>query len=290
MVGEASRYLGAVALLLVAAVHGQQYYDAYFSAVPTIGTLFLLNVIGAGAAGLVLLAPVGLLRVRLADAILVLGALAGIAVAAGSFAALLISEYRPLFGFMESGYRLAIVLSLLFEGLATLLLVVFVVALVLGRRSAGRAPGTYFRGRSALLFPSGRILRSKSKEIPDEDPSLHRHARRLRRERPRCPGCTGGAGERERLVRAREGRLEPEHAGGHADGRRQLPRDGKSEEQPAHQSLAAELPAPRLRADRLKELPPDHQGGPVAGPPSRVGRLRSARACDGLRRRGDAAA
>jgi hypothetical protein len=137
--GEISRYLGAVALLLVAAVHAQQYYDAYFSAVPTIGTLFLLNVIGAGAAGLVLMAPVGLLRVRLADAILVLGALTGIAVGAGSFAALLISEYVPLFGFMESGYRLAIVLSLLFEGLATLLLVVFVIALVLDRRSAGRA-------------------------------------------------------------------------------------------------------------------------------------------------------
>ena len=111
-VRELSRYLGAVALLLVAAVHAQQYYDAYFSAVPTIGTLFLLNVIGAGVAGLVLLAPVGLLRTRLADAILVVGALAGIAVAAGSFAALVVSEYTPLFGFMESGYRLAIVLSL----------------------------------------------------------------------------------------------------------------------------------------------------------------------------------
>ena len=138
---ELSRYLGAVALLLVAAVHAQQYYDAYFSAVPTIGTLFMLDIVGAGAAGLVLLAPVGLLRVRLADAIFIVGALTGIAVAAGSFAALVISEYMPLFGFMESGYRLAIVLSLLFEGLATLALAVFVVTLVLGRRSVGRAPG-----------------------------------------------------------------------------------------------------------------------------------------------------
>jgi hypothetical protein len=85
------------------------------------------------------------LRVRLADAILVLGALTGIAVGAGSFAALLISEYVPLFGFMESGYRLAIVLSLLFEGLATLLLVVFVIALVLDRRSAGRARDVFRR-------------------------------------------------------------------------------------------------------------------------------------------------
>jgi len=137
--GEVSRYLGAVALLLVAAIHAQQYYDAYFSAVPTIGTLFMLNVIGAGAAGLVLLAPVGVLRRRAAEAILVLAALTGLAVAVGSFAALVISEYVPLFGFMESGYRLAIVLSLLFEALAAILLTGFVAALLLDRRHAGRA-------------------------------------------------------------------------------------------------------------------------------------------------------
>jgi hypothetical protein len=37
--GEVARYLGAVSVLLVGAVHAQQYYDAYFSVVPTIGTL-----------------------------------------------------------------------------------------------------------------------------------------------------------------------------------------------------------------------------------------------------------
>jgi hypothetical protein len=36
------RYLGAVSLLLVAAVHAQQYYEAYFYVLPTIGTLSLL--------------------------------------------------------------------------------------------------------------------------------------------------------------------------------------------------------------------------------------------------------
>jgi hypothetical protein len=125
LVRELSRYLGAVALLLVSALHAQQYYDAYFSAVPTIGTLFMVDVVAAGVTGLVLLAPVRLLRTDLADAILVVGALTGIAVAVGSFAALVISEYRPLFGFMESGYRLAIVLTLLFDGLTTLFLGVF---------------------------------------------------------------------------------------------------------------------------------------------------------------------
>ena len=32
------------------------------------------------------------------------------------------SEYTPLFGFTESGYRLAIVLTLLFDGLTTVFL------------------------------------------------------------------------------------------------------------------------------------------------------------------------
>jgi hypothetical protein len=38
---------------------------------------------------------------------------------------LLISEYMPLFGFMESGYRLAIVLTLLFDGLTMVFLGLF---------------------------------------------------------------------------------------------------------------------------------------------------------------------
>src|SRR5215467_10260820 len=107
-IGEASRYVGAISLFMVAAIHAQQYYDAYFSVVPTIGTLFLLNVVGASVAGLLLLAPVRLLGRRPGDAILVLAALAGIGVSLGSFVALIVTEYTPLFGFMESGYRLAI--------------------------------------------------------------------------------------------------------------------------------------------------------------------------------------
>jgi hypothetical protein len=137
--GEVARYLGAVSLLMVAAIHAQQYYDAYFSAVPTIGRLFMLNIVGAGVTGLLLLAPVRLLGRRVGDAILVLAALAGIGVAAGAFTALIVSEYTPLFGFMESGYRLAIELSLLFEGLATLLLAAFIAMVALDRRRASRA-------------------------------------------------------------------------------------------------------------------------------------------------------
>jgi hypothetical protein len=151
-VGEVARYLGAVTLLMVAAIHGQQYYDAYFSAVPTIGRLFMLNIVGASVTGLILLAPIELLGRRVGDAVLVLTAVAGIGVAAGAFTALIISEYTPLFGFMESGYRLAIELSLLFEGLATLLLAVFIATVVLGwrKRSQDDDASQLVAGRRSL--------------------------------------------------------------------------------------------------------------------------------------------
>ena len=124
---EVARYLGAVSILLVGVVHAQQYYDAYFSVVPTIGTLFLLSFIGSGVVGVALIAPVRRLGQTIGDLILVLAALGAIGIALGSLVSLLISEYMPLFGFMESGYRLAIVLALVFDSLTTLALGLFVV-------------------------------------------------------------------------------------------------------------------------------------------------------------------
>jgi len=124
--GEVARYFGAVSILLVGAVHAQQYYAAYFSVVPTIGTLFLLSFVGAGVVGTVLLAPVRRLGRNVGDLILVLAALGAIGIALGSLASLLVSEYMPLFGFMESGYRLAIVLALLFDALTAVFLGLFV--------------------------------------------------------------------------------------------------------------------------------------------------------------------
>src|SRR5881275_2269282 len=117
VVGETARYLGAVSILVVGAIHAQQYYGAYFSVVPTIGTLFLLSFVGSGVVGAVLLAPVRRLGRNVGDLILVLAAVDAIGIALGSLASLLVSEYRPLFGFMESGYRLAIVLTLMFDTL-----------------------------------------------------------------------------------------------------------------------------------------------------------------------------
>jgi hypothetical protein len=128
--GEVARYLGAISILVVGAIHAQQYYGAFFRVVPTIGTLFLLSFIGAGVVGAVLFAPVRRLGERLGDLILVLAALGAIGIALGTLVSLLISEYMPLFGFMESGYRLAVVLTLVFDGLTTVFLGVFLVIVV----------------------------------------------------------------------------------------------------------------------------------------------------------------
>jgi hypothetical protein len=125
-VAQAARYLGAISIFLVGVVHAQQYYDAYFSVVPTIGTLFLLSFVGAGIVGTVLIAPVRLLGRVVGDAALVIAALGAIGIAVGTFVSLLISEYTPLFGFMESGYRLAVVLTLLFDAMTTVFLGAFV--------------------------------------------------------------------------------------------------------------------------------------------------------------------
>jgi hypothetical protein len=101
---HATRFLGALSLLAVGAVHLQQY-DYLYSAIPTIGTLFLLNFAGATVIGLGLLAPVEhLLGGRVGGALVALLALAGIGLAASAFVFLLISERTPLFGFMEPGY------------------------------------------------------------------------------------------------------------------------------------------------------------------------------------------
>jgi hypothetical protein len=136
LTGEVARYLGAISLVVVGVIHAQQYYYAYFSVVPTIGTLFVLSFVGSGVVAATLIAPVRRLGRNMGDLILVLAALSGIGIAAGSLVSLMISEYTPLFGFMESGYRLAIKLTLIFDSLTTILLGVFILSVVRSRRQA----------------------------------------------------------------------------------------------------------------------------------------------------------
>jgi hypothetical protein len=142
---EVTRFLGAVSVLIVGAVHAQQYYDAYFSVVPTIGTLFLLSFVGSAVVGAVLLAPVQLLGRKVADLFLVLAALGAIGIALGSLVSLLISEYRPFFGFMESGYRLAIILALASDAATAVFLGAFVLIVAHNRL----APPTLTSERNA---------------------------------------------------------------------------------------------------------------------------------------------
>jgi hypothetical protein len=135
----AVRALGALAVLVVGIIHLQQYFKLY-SAIPTIGTLFVLNFAGATAIGLGLLAPVEhLLGRRFGAAAVGLLALAGVGLAATAFVFLAISEHTPLFGFMEPGYDpTAILASRLAEGAAILLLTGFLIARFFGRWSTGR--------------------------------------------------------------------------------------------------------------------------------------------------------
>ena len=137
---EVTRFLGAVSVLIVGAVHAQQYYDAYFSVVPTIGTLFLLSFIGSAVVGAVLLAPVWLLGRKISDLVLVPAALGAIGIALGSLVSLLISEYRPLFGFMESGYRSAIVLALASDAATAVFLGAFVLIVARNRLARPTVP------------------------------------------------------------------------------------------------------------------------------------------------------
>lgn len=113
-----TRAIGATALLVVGGVHLEQYTSAHFSVIPTIGPLFLVNFIAATSLGLLLLIP---LRRSDSRGRLLFDSLAGVSglgVAVGALAALLISEHRPLFGFMEHGYRLEIVIAIASEAVA----------------------------------------------------------------------------------------------------------------------------------------------------------------------------
>jgi hypothetical protein len=126
--------LGALAVLATGAVH-LHLFDGLYSHIPTIATLFFLNFLGATAIGLGLLAPVERLS-RYGRALVVLLAAAGIALAAVSFAFLLISEQTPLFGFKEPGYDPAAMATARAAEIASVL---FLAAFLVGRLGL-RAP------------------------------------------------------------------------------------------------------------------------------------------------------
>ncbi len=118
---DALRYLGALATIVVGAVHLQQYAD-FIADVPTIGTLFLLNGVGAGV-----------VVILLATRRTVLGALGGVALSAGALVAVLISMTDGgLFDYTEPTFRTAVVVAIVAEAAA--------IVLLLGYLAARRAP------------------------------------------------------------------------------------------------------------------------------------------------------
>lgn len=122
------RTVGAIAVLVVGAVHLQQYFGDFFRVVPIIGPLFLLNFIGATVIGLGLLVPAA--RLRLVHPLLALG---GIGLAATSFVLLFVSEHQPVFGFQDYGYRAGIVIALVAEAVAVVALAAYLAARLRGR-------------------------------------------------------------------------------------------------------------------------------------------------------------
>jgi hypothetical protein len=156
MLFRVMRILGAFALLGVGAVHFQQYYAADYSGVPTIGPLFLLNGVGAGILGVTLLFPIErIIKGRRGDAAIGAVALGGVIVAVGSLAALFISEYGGLFGFIEPGYSVPVVLAIVTEG-ATLLLLAPVTIMSLSRALRGQRRPARRRPWLAAVDGQGR--------------------------------------------------------------------------------------------------------------------------------------
>lgn len=135
IVALAARYLGALAVLAIGIDHIEQYSVDNYSTVPTIGALFLLNFIAAVVLTVGLIAPLDRVTGRYADATRGLFALGGIALGALSLAGLFLSETTGLFGFVEHGYRMAIVVAIVVETAASVLLAIFLAANGTGLRN-----------------------------------------------------------------------------------------------------------------------------------------------------------
>ncbi|MDP8968382.1 MAG: hypothetical protein M3N04_07270 [Actinomycetota bacterium] len=106
----------------------QQYAD-FIADVPTIGALFLLNGLAAGA-----------VTILLATRRAALGALAAIALSAGALVAVLISmAENGLFGYTEPAFRAAVVVAVAAEVAAVVLLLAY---LALRRAPAIQAAST----------------------------------------------------------------------------------------------------------------------------------------------------
>ena len=127
IIAQASRYLGALAVLATGVAHIEQYAVDDYSTVPTIGTLFLLNFVAAIVIAVGLIAPLRRVTGRYTDLVRAVIAI-GFGLGVLSLAALFVSESSGLFGFVEHGYRSAIVVAIAVEVAATVFLAAFLLA------------------------------------------------------------------------------------------------------------------------------------------------------------------
>jgi hypothetical protein len=135
------RVIAAASLLAIGGVHLQQYIVQDYRVIPTIGPLFLLNFVAGAVLGVYFLVPARARVGRVRFLLDTLAALSGFGVAVGGLAALLVSEHTPLFGFMEHGYRSAIVFTIASEGAAIVVLGIFLgLSLGTNRPSRRRRP------------------------------------------------------------------------------------------------------------------------------------------------------
>jgi hypothetical protein len=134
------RRIGVLAVLVIGAVHLQQYLDGYQD-IPTIGPLFALNAVGSAAVAVGLLLPVERwLAGRRGEIAIGLLALGGVAIGLGSLIALYIAETGTLFGFSEGTLETVMWIAIVAEGAAVALLGPVAVANLV-RSSATRPTG-----------------------------------------------------------------------------------------------------------------------------------------------------
>lgn len=153
-----ARALGAAALLAVGLDHLDEFSAGHYSAIPTIGTLFILNFASATLVAAGLAVPWQRLRTGLGRVAPAALAAVGIGVAAGSLAGLFASEWFGLFGFKEVGYRGAILLAIGLDVAALVLLSSYLAAVLSDRRrtlvrGSARAP----QARTDTTTPSSSV-------------------------------------------------------------------------------------------------------------------------------------
>ena len=126
------RRVGVIAILVVGAVHLQQYLGDY-QAIPTIGPLFLLNAIGSAVVALGLLLPLERWLVgRRGEIAVGLLAAGGVAIALGALVSLYIAETSTLFGFSEGTLETVMWIAIVSEAAAVVLLAPVTVANLVG--------------------------------------------------------------------------------------------------------------------------------------------------------------